>query len=108
MRTLLRIRTAEIVSKSTVRCFLCAREILSVRLRRGGGGVVELDVADTGEGIAPENLARIFTYGFTTKPDGHGFGLHTCANYVKQMGGQLSVASDGPGRGARFTLAFPC
>jgi DNA-binding LacI/PurR family transcriptional regulator len=67
-------------------------------------GRIRLEVRDTGEGIAPEDLERIFAYGFTTKRDGHGFGLHTCANYMKQMGGEISVASAGPGKGTTFTL----
>ena len=48
-----------------------------------------------------------FNHGFTTKSDGHGFGLHASANSAKQMGGTLGVASDGPGTGAIFTLEFP-
>ena len=64
-------------------------------------------VADAGEGIAPENLARIFTHGFTTRSTGHGFGLHSCALAAKQMGGSLHVHSDGPGHGASFTLELP-
>jgi DNA-binding LacI/PurR family transcriptional regulator/signal transduction histidine kinase len=67
-------------------------------------GKVRLDVRDSGEGISAENLARIFSYGFTTKRDGHGFGLHTCASYMKQMGGSITVASGGTGQGATFTL----
>jgi two-component system, NtrC family, sensor kinase len=69
-------------------------------------GAVELVVADSGEGIPRENLDRLFSYAFTTKRGGHGFGLHTCANYLKQMGGSLTVESEGPGRGARFALVF--
>jgi C4-dicarboxylate-specific signal transduction histidine kinase len=65
---------------------------------------VEVAVRDSGCGIAPENLTRIFAHGFTTKPGGHGFGLHSCALAAKEMGGSLSVHSDGPGTGATFTL----
>jgi signal transduction histidine kinase len=63
-------------------------------------------VNDSGEGIAPADLERVFSYGFTTKRDGHGFGLYTSASYVKQLGGSLSAASDGAGRGATFTLVL--
>ena len=55
----------------------------------------------------PSNLARIFEHGFTTKKDGHGFGLHACACDVQAMGGTLRGHSDGPGRGARFTIELP-
>jgi len=64
-------------------------------------------VIDSGSGIAPENLSRIFNYGFTTRSEGHGFGLHSAANAAKEMGGSLTAFSDGPGTGARFTLDIP-
>ncbi|UZE84170.1 HAMP domain-containing histidine kinase [Pseudomonas viciae] len=66
-----------------------------------------LSVKDRGEGIAPENLARIFNHGFTTRKDGHGFGLHSCALAAVEMHGRLHVHSDGPGQGALFTLEIP-
>lgn len=66
-----------------------------------------LSVRDNGPGIEPENLARIFTHGFTTRSDGHGFGLHSSANSARQMGGDLAVQSDGPGTGATFLLRLP-
>jgi two-component system NtrC family sensor kinase len=68
---------------------------------------IVFQVADNGVGIAPENMTRIFTYGFTTHSDGHGFGLHSAANAAKEMGGDLTAASDGPGLGATFTLRLP-
>jgi two-component system NtrC family sensor kinase len=64
-------------------------------------------VSDSGEGIAPDNLTRIFAHGFTTKKDGHGFGLHSCVLAAREMGGSLAAHSDGPGRGAAFTLELP-
>ena len=68
---------------------------------------VTLGVADNGVGIAPENLNRIFTHGFTTRQDGHGFGLHSGAIAARLLGGEVRVASDGPGRGATFQLDLP-
>lgn len=82
------------------------RRRLTVHLRGDGDGVA-IEVEDTGVGIAPDNLARIFQHGFTTKKGGHGFGLHSSANAAREMGGRLLVDSDGPGRGARFTLELP-
>ncbi|MBC5763301.1 ATP-binding protein [Ramlibacter albus] len=64
-------------------------------------------VADKGEGIAPENLTRIFAHGFTTRRDGHGFGLHSCALAAMEMGGKLTAHSEGAGQGATFTLEIP-
>ena len=68
---------------------------------------VVISVQDNGTGIAPENLASVFNHGFTTKPDGHGFGLHTSANAATEMKGSLVAHSDGPGTGATFTLEVP-
>ncbi|WP_434702314.1 histidine kinase [Pseudomonas sp. Z1-12] len=63
-----------------------------------------IKVIDNGEGIVPENLTRIFAHGFTTRKDGHGFGLHSCVLAAMEMGGSLEAHSDGPGTGATFTL----
>jgi PAS domain S-box-containing protein len=81
------------------------RITLSVTARPGGR--VALAVSDNGSGIRPENLTRIFAHGFTTKPTGHGFGLHSAANAAKTMQGTLTAQSDGPGRGATFVLELP-
>ncbi|MEO8706363.1 MAG: ATP-binding protein, partial [Kofleriaceae bacterium] len=64
-------------------------------------------IEDTGVGIPPENLGRIFEHGFTTKKAGHGFGLHSCANAARELGGELRAASAGSGCGATFTLELP-
>jgi signal transduction histidine kinase len=66
-----------------------------------------IEVADNGMGIASENLARLFTQGFTTKKTGHGFGLHISALAAAEMKGRISCASPGPGQGATFTLVLP-
>jgi len=77
------------------------------RIRREGEEWLILEIEDNGVGIPAENLTRIFTHGFTTRPNGHGFGLHSSALAAKAMGGTLTVHSDGPGQGARFTLRIP-
>jgi PAS domain S-box-containing protein len=64
-------------------------------------------VIDNGVGIPPENLTRIFNHGFTTRKDGHGFGLHSGALAATELGGTLTAHSDGPGQGAIFTLELP-
>jgi signal transduction histidine kinase len=78
-----------------------------VRLKTGGPGMVRIEVADNGAGIAQENLTRIFSQGFTTRKGGHGFGLHSGALAAKEAGGSLSAQSDGPGLGATFILELP-
>jgi PAS domain S-box-containing protein len=70
-------------------------------------GHVRLAVSDNGIGIAPENLTKVFRHGFTTKKDGHGFGLHAGALAAREMQGSLSVQSDGLHQGATFTLELP-
>jgi PAS domain S-box-containing protein len=70
-------------------------------------GRIKISVSDNGIGIGPENLARIFSHGFTTKKNGHGFGLHSGALAAQEMGGELRVVSEGAGQGATFTLELP-
>lgn len=78
-----------------------------VRVSRSGVDRIKIEVIDNGVGIAPDNLNRIFVHGFTTKKDGHGFGLHSGALSAKALGGSLSVFSEGIGKGAIFTLELP-
>ena len=68
---------------------------------------IEFKIKDNGCGIKQENMEQIYNYGFTTRKDGHGFGLHNSSNTAKQLGGELSVSSDGEGKGAEFTLKVP-
>jgi signal transduction histidine kinase len=70
-------------------------------------GSLVLAVEDTGGGIAPEALLKIFSAGFTTKPKGHGYGLHSSALAAEQLGGTLRCSSEGLGRGAMFILRVP-
>ena len=70
-------------------------------------GRIRISVSDNGVGIAPQNLTRIFAHGFTTRKDGHGFGLNSGALAATELGGSLSAQSDGPGQGATFTLELP-
>jgi NO-binding membrane sensor protein with MHYT domain/two-component sensor histidine kinase len=69
--------------------------------------LISIQVADNGVGIPAENMQKIFTHGFTTKRNGHGFGLHASAIACKEMGGSLKAYSEGVGRGAVFTLEIP-
>ena len=71
------------------------------------GSALRITVADNGEGIAPENLIRVFAHGFTTRKNGHGFGLHSCVLAAQEMGGTLTARSDGLGNGATFILEIP-
>ncbi len=68
---------------------------------------VRIEITDNGTGIMPEDLNKIFSCGFTTKPTGHGFGLHSCKMAATDMRGTISVSSDGRNKGATFTLELP-
>ncbi len=81
-------------------------KLLTLRVARVGERL-RIEVMDNGVGIAPENVERLFTQGFTTKKDGHGFGLHISALAAEEMQGSLSCSSAGLGEGATFTLELP-
>jgi PAS domain S-box-containing protein len=68
---------------------------------------VQIEVQDSGVGIEKSQLTKIFSQGFTTKKNGHGFGLHYCSLAASELGGSLTVQSDGPGTGSTFTLTLP-
>jgi PAS domain S-box-containing protein len=82
-------------------------KLLTLRIERAPAGV-RICVIDNGVGIPAENMSRLFTHGFTTRVDGHGFGLHSGALAAQELGGSLRVESDGPGCGANFILELPC
>lgn len=67
----------------------------------------QIKIMDSGGGIDPKNLPNLFEYGFTTRYNGHGFGLHHSINAARELGGTLTASSDGIGKGATFTLRVP-
>jgi signal transduction histidine kinase len=81
------------------------RRVAIRTMAHGESFVIEIE--DSGCGIAPEHLNRIFNLGFTTKTDGHGFGLHSSACAAGELGGRLTCSSPGRGLGARFRLELP-
>jgi signal transduction histidine kinase len=85
---------------------LAPRRTLTLRLD-AADGKLRIQVKDCGVGIAAENMNKLFSHGFTTRRDGHGFGLHSCALAASEMGGRLAAHSDGTGFGATFTLELP-
>ncbi|WNG23902.1 AAA family ATPase [Cystobacter fuscus] len=80
---------------------------LRLKLEKSGEQLLRISVEDNGVGIAPENLEKIFRAGFTTKEEGHGFGLHGSILTAKALGGSILARSEGRGRGAVFTLELP-
>ena len=84
-----------------------APAVVTLRGEVDADGFARIEVVDNGVGIEADVLVRVFAHGYTTKPTGHGFGLHDAANAATEMGGGLTGHSEGPGKGARFTLRLP-
>jgi signal transduction histidine kinase len=80
---------------------------LTIKVEKAPPDRVKVIVRDNGIGIAPDHLLKIFTSGFTTRREGHGFGLHSGAIAAKEIGGSLTAHSDGVGLGACFVLELP-
>ncbi len=68
---------------------------------------VQMTVEDNGAGIEPDHLAVLFNQRFTTRANGNGIGLHSSANWARELGGSLRANSKGPGHGAIFVLDLP-
>jgi two-component system NtrC family sensor kinase len=81
--------------------------VLTVTLDRPDDDTLAISVTDTGVGVTPENRSKLFRHGFTTRKEGHGFGLHASAVAAQQLHGNITVHSDGPNQGATFTLNLP-
>lgn len=94
-------------AKQAMEANLDGKKHLTIRIAPNGQGGVSVQVQDNGMGIAPDNLKRIFAHGFTTRQGGHGFGLHSSALAAKEMGGALTVHSEGLGKGVTFSLELP-
>ncbi len=80
---------------------------LTIAVRPVEDGGIEIEVHDTGQGFDDAVRSKLFTHGFTTKPEGNGFGLHYCANAVREAGGHITALSPGPGEGATFRIRLP-
>ena len=69
------------------------------------GESIYIRVIDNGVGIQPEFADKVFQHGYTTKADGHGFGLHSCANAATELGGTLQIVNfDEPGASLELTI----
>jgi len=84
-----------------------ADKCITIQIRANGRDRVQLIVQDNGIGIPAENLTRIFQHGFTTRENGHGFGLHSAVKAARDLKGTISAQSKGPGTGATFIVELP-
>ena len=80
---------------------------IKVSVDNDSDGSFSISISDNGIGIEKDNMVRLFTHGFTTREQGNGFGLHSGANSARQLGGSISVFSEGPNQGATFVLTLP-
>lgn len=85
-----------------------AQHFIEVSSRKLSHDSCELSVRDSGCGISDENMAKLFRPFFTTKGAGKGtgLGLAVVSKLVQEMGGKVSVRSEGPGKGAQFNFEF--
>ena len=81
--------------------------VLTIDVKDTKNGCLRIDISDNGMGISEENLTRVFEHGFTTRKKGHGFGLHSTALSANELNGSIVARSDGPGKGAIFTVELP-
>lgn len=81
---------------------------LTITAGQAENGNVEIKVRDNGSGISPENLKKIFSPFFTTKPvgKGTGLGLSVCYGIIDSMGGVMKVSSE-KNAGTTFTISLP-
>ncbi len=82
-------------------------KILTISTRRTDSKKIRIEITDNGIGIKPEDRTKIFKQGFTTKPEGHGFGLHSCMLTAKDLHGSINVQSKGINQGTTVTLELP-
>ena len=80
---------------------------LTIKIASPNEAKVSICISDNGKGMSQDTLGKLFSYGFTTKKHGHGFGLHSGANAAREMGGALTAESPGEGRGSTFKLDLP-
>lgn len=79
---------------------------IEIRVARGSRGMARVSVQDDGPGMPRETAGKIFEFGFTTKHDGHGYGLATCYRILQNHGGRIWVES-AVGQGTSFHLELP-
>ena len=82
-------------------------KMITIKTSLDNKNKIIIEISDNGIGVLAKNKDKIFNYGFTTKKSGHGFGLHTSAVTINEMGGAIAVKSEGLEKGTTFTLEIP-
>ncbi len=83
------------------------RLLLVTTFEAGEPGQVLFSIQDAGVGFSPEEKSLLFSFGYSTKEKGSGFGLHSCANYLIANNAAISASSAGRGMGAEFVIRLP-
>ena len=94
-------------ARDSIREFRPERAVIKIQIVQNEKQMVAIMISDNGVGISADKMTQIFSFGFTTKRKGHGFGLHASSLAAKELGGDLLVSSAGVGCGATFTLNIP-
>jgi signal transduction histidine kinase len=79
---------------------------ITIKTARTSDECLQIQISDTGKGIAPENLDNVFNPFFTTKSKGNGLGLAICKRLIEQHKGNIEV-SNNPESGATFVITLP-
>lgn len=82
-------------------------KILKIKTLKTKDEKIRIEIIDNGIGIKKEDLSKLFSSGFTTKPTGHGYGLHSCRMTADELRGTISAISHGQNQGATFILELP-
>ena len=94
-------------AKEAMVCANTPRPCITIRGGRGENGTAFIEVRDNGPGVSPEHKDKLFSKGFTTKPDGHGIGLHVSWLAIREMNGTLDMIGTSKDGGATFRLELP-
>jgi C4-dicarboxylate-specific signal transduction histidine kinase len=82
-------------------------KILILKINQPKKDTFSIEIIDNGAGIDAADLNKMFQYGFTTKVQGHGYGLHSSSIAAEEMRGKIEIYSEGLGKGTTVTLFLP-